>query len=54
MKLQQLKEIINGTVILENNPNQDIAHVFSTDLMSDALAQINNMVIPSEASGPKL
>lgn len=41
MKLQQLREIINGTVILECNPEHEIAHVFSTDLMSDALALVD-------------
>ena len=41
MKLKQLNEIINGTVVLENNPDQEIAHIFSTDLMSDALALVD-------------
>ena len=41
MKLKQLNEIINGTVVLESNPDQEIAHIFSTDLMSDALALVD-------------
>ncbi len=41
MKLTQIKEIINGTTIIENQPNQEIFHVFSTDLMSDALALVD-------------
>lgn len=41
MKLAQLRETINATVILENNPDQEILHVFSTDLMSDALALVD-------------
>ena len=40
MKLSQLNEILNGTVVMENNPDQEIFHVFSTDLMSDALALV--------------
>ena len=41
MKLKQLNEIVNGTVVVENNPDQEIAHIFSTDLMSDALALVD-------------
>ena len=41
MKLKLLSEVINGTVVLESNPDQEIAHIFSTDLMSDALALVD-------------
>ena len=41
MKLKQLNEIVSGTVVVENNPDQEIAHIFSTDLMSDALALVD-------------
>lgn len=40
MLLSQIKAILNGTVIVEHNNNQHIEHAFATDLMSDALAMI--------------
>ena len=42
MKLKQLKEVINAFVIYENNEEHNYEHVFATDLMSDALAMIND------------
>lgn len=41
MNLQQLNHIVNGTVIVECYPEQEINHIFSTDLMSDALALVD-------------
>lgn len=42
MQLSHINKILNGTVIVEHNINQEIEHVFATDLMSDALAMIES------------
>ena len=43
MQKESQQQAISNATVEDTNP-----------LMSDALAQINNMVIPSEVSGPKL
>ena len=42
MKLHKLKDVINAFVIYENNEEHIFEHVFASDLMSDALAMIND------------
>ena len=42
MKLHKLKDVVEAFVIYENNEEHIFEHVFASDLMSDALAMIND------------
>ena len=42
VKLAQIKEIIDGIVVVENNVDHEVEKAFATDLMSDALALIDD------------
>lgn len=41
MKLAQIKQVLNATIIYEQQEEAELKHVFASDLMSDALAMID-------------